>query len=123
MDSSHFTGSLQYFPTTRRKNSHGSSLLMGEDREFGFSDHSYFEKRQLFLRSYQFQRKKCVRKRMGFWLVGLKRLIWVKLTLIRRFKRLVWRRLGIGHGRKKFYRLRNSPYIGDWTMYFQVFRL
>ncbi|KAL5981766.1 hypothetical protein ACLOJK_015829 [Asimina triloba] len=84
--------------------------------EFTFSDSSYMEKRQLFLRSYQFSRKKTVVERIKHSLVRAKRLVWLKLRSVRKLRRLVWSRLRQAIARRRFHRLvsrSNAPY---WSL-------
>ncbi|XP_058082697.1 uncharacterized protein LOC131230757 [Magnolia sinica] len=83
--------------------------------EFSICEHSYMEKRQLFLRSYQFSRKRSVMERIKLSLVRVKRLVWVKLRSARKLRRLVWSRLRYGHNRRRFHRLINRSNGGDWT--------
>ncbi|XP_050224429.1 uncharacterized protein LOC126674096 [Mercurialis annua] len=68
------------------------SLLSG----FSYTDHNsslMMEKRQLFLRSYQFRRKQSLTERMKKSLVKVKKILWFKLRSARKFRRLVWSRL------------------------------
>lgn len=53
----------------------------------------YIERRQLFLRSYHFSRKKSPRERVRHSLVRVRRLVWVRLRAARRLPRLLWARL------------------------------
>ncbi|KAK6805176.1 hypothetical protein RDI58_002961 [Solanum bulbocastanum] len=79
--------------------------------ETGYTD---IEKRQLFLRSYQFSRKKSVSERIKKSFFRVKRVIWVKLRSARKIRKLVWLRLkyGIfGYRRRRFFRqIQNSSY-------------
>ncbi|XP_049389326.1 uncharacterized protein LOC125853646 [Solanum stenotomum] len=79
--------------------------------ETGYTD---IEKRQLFLRSYQFSRKKSVGERIKKSFFRVKRVIWVKLRSARKIRKLVWLRLkyGIfGYRRRRFFRrIQNSSY-------------
>ncbi|KAI3810594.1 hypothetical protein L1987_20215 [Smallanthus sonchifolius] len=67
------------------------------------------EKRQLFLRSYQFSRKQSAGQRMKRSLFRMKRLIWVKLRSVKKIHKMIWFRLrhGFFYGvrRKRFIRL------------------
>ncbi|KAI6684463.1 hypothetical protein NL676_030376 [Syzygium grande] len=58
----------------------------------GYS-HRMMEKRQLFLRSYQFSRKRSLSERIRRSLRRVKRVVWFRLRSVRRFRRLVWARL------------------------------
>ncbi|KAK1315782.1 hypothetical protein QJS10_CPA05g00019 [Acorus calamus] len=70
------------------------------------SDHCYFEKRQLFLRSYQFSRKKTFSERINRSFVRAKRVIWVKLKAARKLRRFVWSELRNFYcRRRRFHRL------------------
>ncbi|KAF8038656.1 hypothetical protein BT93_B1252 [Corymbia citriodora subsp. variegata] len=51
------------------------------------------EKRQLFLRSYQFSRKRSLGERIRRSLRRVKRIVWFRLRSARRFRRLVWAKL------------------------------
>ncbi|KAJ8441782.1 hypothetical protein Cgig2_009028 [Carnegiea gigantea] len=51
---------------------------------------SYVEKRQLFLRSYQFSRKQSLGERMRKSFVKLKQSLWVRLRSAKRVRRFVW---------------------------------
>ncbi|XXG84761.1 hypothetical protein AAC387_Pa10g2214 [Persea americana] len=83
--------------------------------ESSFSDHSYMEKRQLFLRSYHFCRKRSVVERIKSSLIRARRVVWIKLRSARRLRRLVWLKVRQGYqSRRRFrfqYRLisRSSP--------------
>ncbi|KAI3676105.1 hypothetical protein L1987_85704 [Smallanthus sonchifolius] len=67
------------------------------------------EKRQLFLRSYQFSRKQSASQRMKRSLFRMKRLIWVKLRSVKKIHKMIWFRLRhgffFGFRRKRFVRL------------------
>ncbi|CAH1444148.1 unnamed protein product [Lactuca virosa] len=75
------------------------------------------EKRQLFLRSYQFSRKQSGGQRVKRSLFRVKKLIWVKLRAAKKIHRMIW--MKIRHGfffsngfrRKRFIRLNhhNNP--------------
>ncbi|XP_030540689.1 uncharacterized protein LOC115748365 [Rhodamnia argentea] len=55
--------------------------------------HRMMEKRQLFLRSYQFSRKRSLSERIRRSLRRVKRVVWFRLRSARRFRRLVWAKL------------------------------
>ncbi|XP_059311220.1 uncharacterized protein LOC132062716 [Lycium ferocissimum] len=82
--------------------------------ETGYTD---IEKRQLFLRSYQFSRKQSVSEKIKKSFFRVKRVIWVKLRSARKIRKLVWLRLkyGIfGYRRRRFFRrLSNSSYYNS----------
>ncbi|KAF8387576.1 hypothetical protein HHK36_026230 [Tetracentron sinense] len=81
--------------------------------EMGFSDQNYLEKRQLFLRSYQFCRKRSLVDRIKRSLVRVKRVIWVRLRSAPKLRRLVWLRLrsfGYKYNRRRFHRLISHTY-------------
>ncbi|KAK4339807.1 hypothetical protein RND71_041269 [Anisodus tanguticus] len=85
--------------------------------ETGYTD---MEKRQFFLRSYQFRRKKSVSERIKKSFFRVKRVIWVKLRSVRKIRKLVWLRLKYGifgyRGRRRFFRrLQNSSYYNTST--------
>ncbi|KAE9615914.1 hypothetical protein Lalb_Chr04g0260261 [Lupinus albus] len=70
------------------------------------------EKRQLFLRSYQFSRKKKLSERIKGSLVGVKKVVWLKLKSAMKLRRLVFSRFRIKCGfyyrRSRFSRLINA---------------
>ncbi|KAJ8752305.1 hypothetical protein K2173_003941 [Erythroxylum novogranatense] len=57
---------------------------------YGHDSLMKMEKRQLFLRSYQFSRKRSVGERLKRSLVRIKRLFLIKLRSARKIRRLVW---------------------------------
>lgn len=74
------------------------------------SNYMMMEKRQLFLRSYQFCRKKSLTERIKRSLVRVKRVIWLRLKSARRFRKLACFRLrcGFSYRRRRFVRLLNN---------------
>ncbi|KVI11168.1 uncharacterized protein LOC112507845 [Cynara cardunculus var. scolymus] len=70
------------------------------------------EKRQLFLRSYQFSRKQTAGQKMKRSLFRVKRIIWLKLRSVKRIHRMIWNRLRHGFfirfRRKRFIRLNHN---------------
>jgi len=78
------------------------------------AEHSYtmMEKRQLFLRSYQFCRKKSLKERVKGSLVRVKKVLWLRLRSAKKLKRLVFSRIRIKCGfyyrRRRFSRLLNA---------------
>ncbi|XP_065854806.1 uncharacterized protein [Euphorbia lathyris] len=78
----------------------------------GYTEHSslMMEKRQLFLRSYQFCRKQSLTERMKKSLIRMKKVIWLKLRSARKIRKLVWSRLRFAlnfRRRRRFLRLLN----------------
>ncbi|KAJ7973182.1 Lamin tail domain-containing protein [Quillaja saponaria] len=75
-------------------------------------DQSYMmmEKRQLFLRSYQFCRKKSLTERVKGSLIRVKRVIWLRLRSARRLRKLVFSRFKCGfyYRKRRFLRLLNN---------------
>ncbi|CAH8330397.1 unnamed protein product [Eruca vesicaria subsp. sativa] len=67
----------------------------------------YLEKRQLFLRSYQFSRKQSFREKVTRSVRRVKRFVWTKLRSARKLKRVVWSRLrsAFFYRRRRFFRL------------------
>nr|XP_027114998.1 uncharacterized protein LOC113733058 [Coffea arabica] len=59
----------------------------------GYTD---MEKRQLFLRSYQFSRKKSMAERIKKSFFRVKRVIWVRLRSAKKIRKMVWSRLKYG---------------------------
>ena len=75
----------------------------------GYLYNMNIEKRQLFLRSYQFSRKKSLSERIKRSLVRVKRVIWVRLKSARRFRyKLSCFRLAFSYRRRRFVRLINN---------------
>ncbi|KAJ4898457.1 hypothetical protein Rs2_25251 [Raphanus sativus] len=68
----------------------------------------YVEKRQLFLKSYQFSRKQSLTEKIKRS-VGrvVKKVVWMKLKSARRLKRVVWSRLKTAffYHHRRFFRL------------------
>ncbi|CAH8388554.1 unnamed protein product [Eruca vesicaria subsp. sativa] len=67
----------------------------------------YLEKRQLFLRSYQFSRKQSFTEKVTRSARRVKRFVWTRLRSARRLKRVVWSRVRTAffYRRKRFFRL------------------
>ncbi|XP_010659785.1 uncharacterized protein LOC104881376 [Vitis vinifera] len=72
----------------------------------------YMEKRQLFLRSYQFCRKRSVADRIKTSFIRVKRVICLRLRSARKFRKLVWSRLRYAfyYKRRRFLRLLNMTH-------------
>ncbi|CAL0308526.1 unnamed protein product [Lupinus luteus] len=74
--------------------------------------YTMIEKRQLFLRSYQFSRKKSLSERIKGSLVGVKKVVWLRLKSAMKLRRLVFSRFRIKCGfyyrRTRFSRLING---------------
>ncbi|MED6168534.1 hypothetical protein PIB30_012532 [Stylosanthes scabra] len=70
------------------------------------------EKRQLYLRSYQFCRKKSLTERIKGSLVRVKKVVWLRLTSAKKLRKLVFSRIRIKCGfyyrRKRSSRLLNN---------------
>ncbi|KAJ6816825.1 uncharacterized protein M6B38_355690 [Iris pallida] len=64
----------------------------------------YVEKRQLFLRSYHFSRKKSRAQRVGSYAVRVRRLICARLRSARRLPRRLWYRLRAWCSRRRLQR-------------------
>ncbi|KAL3538409.1 hypothetical protein ACH5RR_001775 [Cinchona calisaya] len=67
-------------------------MLMRND-QMGYTE---MEKRQLFLRSYQFSRKKSMSERIKRSFFRVKRVIWVRLRSAKKIRKIVWSRLKFG---------------------------
>ncbi|PSS08438.1 Lamin tail domain-containing protein [Actinidia chinensis var. chinensis] len=65
------------------------------------------EKRQLFLRSYQFSRKKTIGERIRGSFFRVKRVIWVRLRSARKIRKILWFRLRYG----LFYAARKRKFL------------
>ncbi|XP_031486299.1 uncharacterized protein LOC116254835 [Nymphaea colorata] len=100
--------------------------------DFGYSDQypsyssysyyscPYFEKRQAFLRSYRFCRKRGTVERVKLSFARAKKVVWSKLRSARRIRRVLWLRLRLALScRRRFHRLpRRSyyyPLFSYWT--------
>ena len=89
---------------------------ISRSESFGYyypeSNYTMIEKRQLFLRSYQFCRKKSLTERIKGSFVGFKKVVWLKLRSTRRLRRLVFTRFkrGFYYRRRRFFRLLNIYY-------------
>ncbi|XP_044470451.1 uncharacterized protein LOC123199486 [Mangifera indica] len=81
---------------------------------YGYMEQSnmMMEKRQLFLRSYQFCRKKSVSERIKTSIIRVKRVMWLKLRSAFKIRKLVWSRLrwSVNYRRRRFVRLVNHNY-------------
>lgn len=79
----------------------------------------YMEKRQLFLRSYHFSRKKSGMEKLRCSAVRVRRLVCVRLRAARRLPRLLWSRLRCdwyGHrNRRRFRFQRLGPPASAWA--------
>ncbi|KMZ57123.1 hypothetical protein ZOSMA_89G00760 [Zostera marina] len=53
-------------------------------------DQEYMEKRQVFLRSYQFSRKKTVSERIHLSIARLRRIVMRRFRVFRKARRVVW---------------------------------
>ncbi|OMO86190.1 hypothetical protein CCACVL1_09742 [Corchorus capsularis] len=80
---------------------------------YGYMEHNYImmEKRQLFLKSYQFCRKRTLTEKIKRSLGRVKRVIWFRLRSARKLRRLVLSRLRVAfYRRRRFIRLMNNHY-------------
>ncbi|CAI9101428.1 OLC1v1038758C1 [Oldenlandia corymbosa var. corymbosa] len=68
------------------------------------------EKRQLFLRSYQFSRKKTVAERIRGSFFRVKRVIWGRLRSAKKIRKMVWSRIKHGFFFTSACRRRRSSY-------------
>ncbi|OAY42475.1 uncharacterized protein LOC122724690 [Manihot esculenta] len=86
----------------------GPTLILRSDSLLGYTEQSslMMEKRQLFLRSYQFCRKKSLTEKIKRYLVRVKKVMWLKLRSACKLRRLVWSRL-----RYSFYCRRRRNFI------------
>ncbi|KAM6578511.1 hypothetical protein CsatB_030348 [Cannabis sativa] len=107
--------------TLSRTESFGSGYYNYLDQSNNNSSSNYYytnlngnstmiEKRQVFLRSYQFCRKKSLSERIKRSLVRVKRVIWLRLKSARRFRKLACFRFrcGFSYRRRRFVRLLNN---------------
>ncbi|KAJ9180411.1 hypothetical protein P3X46_008658 [Hevea brasiliensis] len=90
----------------------GPTPILRSDLLIGYTEQNslMMEKRQLFLRSYQFCRKKSLTERIKRSLVRVKKVIWLRLRSARKLRRLVWSRLRSAfycRRRRSFLRLRS----------------
>ncbi|KAI9099045.1 hypothetical protein K1719_024812 [Acacia pycnantha] len=83
--------------------------------------YSMMEKRQLFLRSYQFCRKKSVAERIKGSLASAKKAVWRRLRSALGLRKLVFSRFKCGfyYRRRRFFRLFNGhPYRRSDSWFF-----
>ncbi|XWS64386.1 hypothetical protein CRYUN_Cryun05aG0000400 [Craigia yunnanensis] len=76
-------------------------------------EHNYMmmEKRQLFLRSYQFCRKRSLTEKIKRSLVKVNRVMWFRLRSARKLRKLVLSRLLFAfYCRRRYMRLMNNHY-------------
>ncbi|XP_073128421.1 uncharacterized protein [Henckelia pumila] len=78
-------------------------MIFSFRNEMGYTE---LEKRQLFLRSYQFSRKQSVSERIRRSFFRVKRVIWVRLRSIRKLKKMLWLKLKFSFtaGRRRLFR-------------------
>ncbi|KAF5952074.1 hypothetical protein HYC85_010018 [Camellia sinensis] len=78
---------------------------------YPYPNYTEMEKRQLFLRSYQFSRKKSVAERIKGSFFRVKRVVWSRLRSARKIRKIVWFRLRYGFfystRKRNFLRLHN----------------
>ncbi|XP_015570443.1 uncharacterized protein LOC8274982 [Ricinus communis] len=104
-----------------RNNAHlGPTLVGRSDSLLGYTEHSslMMEKRQLFLRSYQFCRKQSLSERMKRSLVKIKKGMWLRLRSARKLRRLVWSRLRFAfycRRRRRFLRLLSPNHHNSYS--------
>lgn len=86
-----------------------SSIYRSESFSYGYGymnmEQSYLmmEKRQVFLRSYQFCRKRSLSERIKRSLVRVKKVVWFRLRSARKLRRLVLSRLRLAFYRRRRY--------------------
>ncbi|KAI3509175.1 hypothetical protein L2E82_24373 [Cichorium intybus] len=91
-----------------------SLTAMGTSYPYPYSAITEVEKRQLFLRSYQFSRKQSGGQRVKRSLFRVKKLIWVKLRAAKKIHKMIWMKLrhgfsfSYGFRRKRFIRLNHN---------------
>ncbi|CAA7017198.1 unnamed protein product [Microthlaspi erraticum] len=92
-------------PVFRSRSSSGDFCYYGHGGGYG----EYLEKRQMFLRSYQFSRKQSFAEKVTSSVKRVKRFVWTRLRSARRLKRVVWSRLrsAFFNRRKRFFRFLN----------------
>ncbi|KAK7278090.1 hypothetical protein RJT34_23115 [Clitoria ternatea] len=88
-------------------------LFRSESFGYYYTEQNYtmLEKRQLFLRSYQFCRKKSLTERIKGSLVRAKKIVWLRLRSARRLRRLVFLsrfKCAFYYRRRRFFHLLNS---------------
>ncbi|CAA7015913.1 unnamed protein product [Microthlaspi erraticum] len=75
---------------------------------YGYGGGGYVEKRQLFLKSYQFSRKQSLTEKIKRSVRRVvKKVVWMRLKSARRLKRVVWSRVKTAffNRRRRFFRL------------------
>ncbi|XVF41682.1 hypothetical protein PTKIN_Ptkin01aG0299500 [Pterospermum kingtungense] len=84
-------------------------IYRSESFSSGYMEHNYnynhmmMEKRQVFLRSYQFSRKRSLTEKIKRSLVRVKRVMWFRLRSARKLRRFVLSRLRFAFYRKRRY--------------------
>ncbi|KAG9130280.1 hypothetical protein Leryth_004274 [Lithospermum erythrorhizon] len=76
------------------------------------------EKRQLFLRSYQFSRKKSVSERIKGSFFRVKRVVFMRLKTARKIRKMVWLRIRYGFfcfRRRRFFLRLHRTYGYSWS--------
>ncbi|XP_015865931.1 uncharacterized protein LOC107403540 [Ziziphus jujuba] len=98
------SGYYNYMEQNNNNNNNNNNFL------YNNSSYMMMEKRQLFLKSYKFCRKKSLTERIKRSLIRVKRVIWLRLRAARRFRGLVCFRLrhGLSYRRRRFLRLLNN---------------
>ncbi|KAL5834156.1 hypothetical protein ACOSQ4_013653 [Xanthoceras sorbifolium] len=100
--SSESFGYMSMEPSSSNYNNNNNNMVM------------MMEKRQLFLRSYQFCRKRSVSEKIRASLTRVRRVMWLRLRSARKIPKLVWSRLrfrwGFNYRRRRFVRLVNNNY-------------
>ncbi|XP_061366297.1 uncharacterized protein LOC133309527 [Gastrolobium bilobum] len=112
---------MTMFQNQKRSESHvtvmGNQNPLFRSESFGYyhyhpeQNYTMMEKRQLFLRSYQFCRKKSLTERIKGSLVRVKKVVWLRLRSATRLRRTVFSRFRIKCGfyyrRRRFSQLLN----------------
>ncbi|KAM7474416.1 hypothetical protein LguiB_021659 [Lonicera macranthoides] len=71
-------------------NEAGSDTNLGQTIRSESMRYTDMEKRQLFLRSYQFSRKKSLKERINGSFFRVKKAIWVRLRSAKKIRKIVW---------------------------------
>ncbi|XP_010486074.1 PREDICTED: uncharacterized protein LOC104764273 [Camelina sativa] len=87
---------------------------------YGYGGGGYVEKRQLFLKSYQFSRKQSLTEKIQRSVKRVvKKVVWIRLKSARKLKRVVWSRLKTAffYRRRRFFRLLHPNKPSSYCFY------
>ncbi|KAI4342888.1 hypothetical protein MLD38_027453 [Melastoma candidum] len=103
-------------PTTILRSDSMGSISRSDSLRYMEQTCLMMEKRQLFLRSYQFSRKRGLGERIRRAFTRAKRVIWLRLRMAARLRKLVCSRLS-GFRQRFCSRRRTRVFLGGWGGY------